>query len=77
MLEPVRGMVSHEDRRECMKKKRSAKAEIKVITDPKKLAWLQTEIEKRKTMARGPTHRGTPVPRINDSPKEPFFSSWS
>lgn len=44
-----------------MKKKYSAKAEIKVITDPKKLAWLQVEIEKRKIRARRVTRRNAPV----------------
>ncbi len=48
-----------------MKKKRSAKAQIKVITDPKKLAWLQMEIEKRKTMLSSPMHRSTSVPRMD------------
>jgi hypothetical protein len=44
-----------------MKKKHSAKAEIKVITDPKKLAWLQVEIEKRKIIARRVSRRSAPV----------------
>jgi len=44
-----------------MKKKHSAKAEIKVITDPKKLAWLQVEIEKRKIRALRVTRRNAPV----------------
>jgi hypothetical protein len=65
MLEPVREMVSQTGQVGSMKKKRSAKAQIKVITDPKKLAWLQAEIEKRKTMQSRPTHRSTSVPRID------------
>jgi hypothetical protein len=61
MLEPVRGMVSQRRQAGSMKKKYSAKAEIKVITDPKKLAWLQVEIEKRKIRARRVTRRNAPV----------------
>jgi hypothetical protein len=44
-----------------MKKKHSTKAQIKVIIDPKKLAWLQVEIEKRKIIARRVSRRSAPV----------------
>jgi len=60
-----------------MKKKRSAKAQIKVITDPKKLAWLQAEIEKRKTRSRKATQRSTPLSRTNDFSEGTVFSSRS
>lgn len=35
-----------------MKHKHGPKASIKVIADPKKLAWLKAEIEKRKARTR-------------------------
>lgn len=48
-----------------MKKKRGVKTQIKVITDPKKLAWLKVEIEKRKIMERKATRRSASVSRID------------